>query len=101
MSAKMEENLSYEDIGHLLDAKAEKLKEGSEDPEVVIREVMETLARSESVRSREKAVDQSGRVSLGRDLTGTYGISLFQPDPSEVPDDEGDETEDDGEGGAN
>ncbi len=83
MNAKMDENLTYEDIGHVLDGKADKLIDGSEDPEQVIREVMETIARAESVRSREKTVDQTGRVSFGRDLTGTYGLAVFQQDPDE------------------
>lgn len=85
MNAKMDEteSLSYEDIGHLLDAKAEKLISGDDDPEQVVREVMETLARSDGIRSRGKRVDTAGRVSIGRDLTGTPGMVLFQPDPDE------------------
>lgn len=78
---EMDEPLTYEDIGHLLDAKADKLIHGDGDPEDVVREVMETLARSERVRSRHKRVDEQGRVSVGRDLSGIYGLTLFQPDP--------------------
>lgn len=82
MNANMDESepLSYEDIGHLLDAKADKLTSGSQDPETVIREILETLARSENIRPRETSVDSVGRVSLGRDLTGTHGVVIYQPD---------------------
>lgn len=86
----MDETLTYEDIGHLLDAKAEKLVRGDDDPEDVIREVMETLARSRNVRSREKSVDGNGRVSVGRDLSGIRGVTLFHPDPDEQTDEQTD-----------
>lgn len=91
MSADMDQNepLSYEDIGHLLDAKADKLTTGEGDPEQVIREVMETLARSECVRARKKTVDSSGRVSIGRDLARTHGVTLFNPDRDELTEDDG------------
>lgn len=76
----MDEKLTYEDIGHLLVAKGEKLERGEGEPEDIIREVVETLGRSESVRIREKTVDMNGRVSVGRDLTGEHGVTLFHPD---------------------
>lgn len=75
----MNDSLTYEDIGHLLDAKGDKLVSGEGDPEDVIREVLETLARSEHVRTREKTVDMNGRVSVGRDLSGDRGLVLFHP----------------------
>lgn len=78
--ANMEDTLSYQDIGHLLVAKGEKLEAGEDDPEDVIREVVETLGRSESIRVREKTVDMNGRVSVGRDLSGEHGMTLFHPD---------------------
>lgn len=80
MTQDMDSKLSYEDIGHLLVAKGGKLEAGDEDPEDIIREVVETLARSGSIRSREKTVDMNGRVSLGRDLSGEHGVALFHPD---------------------
>jgi hypothetical protein len=85
MTPEMDENepLSHEDIGHLLDAKADKLITGDGDPEQVIREVLETLSRSDRMRSRTKTVDTTGRVSVGRDLTGVRGMLLFQPDPGD------------------
>ena len=85
------EPLDYEDIGHLLVAKGRKLENGEDDPEVVIREVLETLARSQNTRSRAKAVDMNGRVSVGRDLSGVHGLTLFQPDPKGEDRGQGDE----------
>ena len=83
----MDEPLTYEDIGHLMEAKAEKLVQASdEDAEQVIREMMETLSRARNVRPREKRVDANGRVSVGRDLSGVYGLTLFHPDPNEQDD---------------
>lgn len=81
--SNMNEKLDYEDIGHLLVAKGEKLEKGEDEPEKVIRDVLETLARAQSMESREKAVDLNGRVSIGRALSGTHGLTLFHPDPSE------------------
>lgn len=72
--------LDYEDIGHLLVAKGHKLERGEDDPEDVIREVLETLARAQSTRPRDKVVDMNGRVSVGRDLSGVPGLTLFHPD---------------------
>lgn len=87
--ANMEDTLSYQDIGHLLVAKGEKLEAGDDDPEDVIREVVETLGRSESIRVREKTVDMNGRVSVGRDLSGDHGVTLFHPDSNGDEDSEG------------
>lgn len=84
----MTDELSNEDIGHLLTAKAEKLISGEDDPDAVLRDILETLGRSETIRTREKVVDMNGRVSIGRDLSGEYGLTLFQSDPSEGDDDE-------------
>lgn len=81
MDATMEEKLSYEDVGHLLDAKADKLITGEGDPDAVIREILETLSRAENIRTRENTVDSMGRISAGRDLTGVPVMALFQPDP--------------------
>lgn len=80
---EMDETLDTEDIGHLLVAKGRKLEQGEGDPDEIIRDVMETLARSEYVRSRERRVDTSGRVSVGRDMSGVYGFTLFHADPTE------------------
>ena len=76
----MDDDLSYEEIGHLLVAKGQKLEHGEGDPEDVIRSVMETLSRTGTVRPREKTVDQNGRVSVGRDYAGKHGFALFHPD---------------------
>lgn len=80
MNADMDENLTPEDIGHILEGKAQKLITESDDPEVVIREVMNTLARSDHVESAERTVDEWGRVSLGRGLAGKHGLVLFNPE---------------------
>jgi len=88
---KMDESLTYEDVGHLLEAKGEQLVKGEKDPEIVIREVMENLAQSKRIRAREKTVDQNGRVSVGRDLSGVHGVTLFHPDPDEQDEFEGGE----------
>lgn len=74
------DELTYEDVGHLLKAKAEKLIEEEGDPEVAIREAMETIGRSPNVRSRKKKVGVDGRLSFGRDLSGSYGYGIFHPD---------------------
>lgn len=81
----MNESLPYEDLGHLLDAKADKLIRG-EDPEETIQEIMETLGRAESVQKRNKTVDSNGRVSVGRAHSGERGITLFHQDPAEQGD---------------
>lgn len=77
----MKDSLTYEDIGHLLVAKGEKLESGEDDPEKVIRTVVETLIRSERMASRENTVDLNGRVYIGRKFSGTHGLTLFHPDP--------------------
>lgn len=77
----MDEPLTYEDIGHLLVAKGKKLENGEDDPEVVIRNVLETLSRSERMVSREKSVDPNGRVYVGRAHSGIHGLTMFHPDP--------------------
>jgi hypothetical protein len=79
----MDEPLTYEDIGHLLVAKGEKLEAGEGEPEQVIRNVLETLTRAERMASREKAVDLNGRVYIGRKYSGTHGLTVFHPDPGE------------------
>lgn len=87
------ESLSYEDIGHLLHAKADKLISEDEDPEQVIHEIMETLGKARNVRPRHKRVNRDGRISFGRDLANTDGLGLFHADPQAQ--------DEDGEGGAN
>lgn len=86
MNSKMEEPLTYEDIGHLLEAKGKKLAAGEGDPEETLRDVVETLARSKRVTAREKSVDANGRVSVGRGLAGIHGVTLFHPDPEGTDD---------------
>lgn len=83
----MDEPLTYEDIGHLLVAKGEKLETGEGDPEQVIRTVLETLTRSERVASREKSVDMNGRVYIGRKYSGEHGLTVFHPDPGPTGED--------------
>lgn len=87
----MDDELSYEDLGHLLVAKGEKLERGEDDPEEVIRSVMENLSRAKNVRPREKTVDPNGRVSVGRDLSGTLGLTLYHPDAEYRDGDDGGE----------
>lgn len=72
--------LTYKDIGQLLEAKGEELQSDPEDPEQVIREVMDTLGRAAGVRNRHKKVGVNGTISVGRDLSGEYGAVIFQPD---------------------
>lgn len=85
--------LSYEDIATLLDAKADKLAD-SDEPEAVLRDILETLGRAESIRTRTKEVDLNGRVSIGRDKSHTPGLTIFHTDPEE----QGEDGEDTGDG---
>lgn len=80
MNQNMDEPLDYQDIGTLLKEKGKRLESGEGNPEDTIRDVLETIARARSMRARHKKVDLNGRVSVGRDLEGDKGLTLFHPD---------------------
>jgi len=81
------ESLSYEDIGLILSGKAEKLESGENG--AVIREIVDTLARAESVLAeRDTRVKSQGRVSFGRpngDIQGR-GILITEDQDIQVTD---------------
>lgn len=89
MSQAQEQPLPDKDVGQLLVAKGRELEQEPDDPEQVIREIMETIGRSETVRKRHGKVGMNGTISVGRDLSHQHGVVLFLSDEGEG--DEGDE----------
>lgn len=76
----MTNNLTDTELGRLLESYGNELTSGERDSHAVIRDVLESLAKHQDIRSREKTVDGDGRVSVGRDKSGINGLFLFHPD---------------------
>ena len=83
MPEEVDDPLTYEEIGRLLQGSAEKLIEGNVDPEMAIHDALKTLARSESVLLRETELYNNGRITIRSDLGGVRGAVLFHPTPGE------------------
>lgn len=77
------ESLSYEDIGLILGGKAEKLESSGNG--AVVREIVDTLARAESVLAEQDTrIRSQGRVSFGRPNGDVQGRGILVTEDQDI-----------------